>query len=381
MTIELTNEDLINFKTVINKIYGQIWDHCILADEPKQKQPAPSIPPATPSNPPAAPSTPSIDKSVEQLNDAPPVPPEGYEIISGPGVVNNEKEKNGDLWWFFNFKEWMSVCAPFGQFYPEVFYARCKQIEPEPKPEQEQSTPPINKPVEQPNNSPPVLPLGFEIISSPGAINKGMIQKGDILWITGSDGHKTWKKTNCYPTEFLPYYIYARRKNPLPDYLLDNTPPTPPEGFEIISSPEVVNDENIRTGDLIWSAKSQKWVTSFGTFNHFFPNNFYARCKQPDEQKDSIKTEDLNMATIQSNKNEIASLRKDVERNFDNRTVLLEDYAELKDQRNQLVGLGNSLAEFSKDYISHKDKVWRIAQIHIMTEDWYNAIKLIKEGK
>ena len=87
------------------------------------------------------------------------------------------------------------------------------------------------------------------------------------------------------------------------------------------------------------------------------------------------------MATIQSNKNEIASLRKDVERNFDNRTVLLEDYAELKDQWNQLVGLGNSLAEFSKDYISHKDKVWRIAQIHIMTEDWYNAIKLIKEGK
>jgi hypothetical protein len=159
--------------------------------------------------------------------------------------------------------------------------------------------------------------------------------------------------------------------------------PTPPEGFEIISSPGAVNNGEGKNGDLWWSDSSQKWIAVCAPFVHFSPLNIYARIKQPDvAQQGSIKTEDLNVATIQRQRDEIASLRKDVEKYFCNRTVLPADYAELKDQRNEFVRLGGILAAVAaRDYVSNEGKLWWRPSVNMMIENWNSAVKSIKEGK
>jgi hypothetical protein len=159
--------------------------------------------------------------------------------------------------------------------------------------------------------------------------------------------------------------------------------PTPPEGFEIISSPGAVNNGEGKNGDLWWSDSSQKWIAVCAPFVHFSPLNIYARIKQPDvAQQGSIKTEDLNVATIQRQRDEIASLRKDVEKYFCNRTVLLADYAELKDQRNEFVRFGGILAAVAaRDYVSNEGKLWWRPAVNMMIENWNSAVKSIKEGK
>jgi len=162
----------------------------------------------------------------------------------------------------------------------------------------------------------------------------------------------------------------------------DDAMPTPPEGFEIISSPGAVNNGEKKVGDLWWSDSSQKWIAIINGSYYLCPQIFYSRRKQPDAaQQGSIKTEDLNVATIRRQKDEIASLRKDVEKYFCNRTVLLADYAELKDQRNEFVRLGGILAAVARDYVSNEGKSRWSPSVNMMIENWYTAVKSIKEGK
>ncbi len=257
-----------SLKSVTNKISCQFQDCDILADKPDQEQSTSQI------SSDALP-VPLVAKPVKQPADTipTPTPPEGFEIISSPGAVNNGEGKNGDLWWSDSSQKWIAVCAPFVHFSPLNIYARIKQ---------------------------------------PDVAQQGSIKTEDL-----------------------------------------NAMPTPPEGFEIISSPGAVNDGEKKVGDLIWSDRHQKWVTIVNGSYYLCPQSFYSRRKQPDvAQQDSIKTEDLNVATIQRQRDEIASLRKDVEKYFCNRAVLPADYAELKDQRNEFVRLGGILAAVTaRDYI------------------------------